>query len=198
MLKDKAGQKLSPDQVVNKISKRILAIFEEVILFFVHLLSLFPSHTIRKLIYSIVSIKIGKASVIHSGATLYTLGGIKIGTDTIVGEKATLDGRGKLTIGNHVDIASEVMIYTSQHDVNSNNFSPILEPVTIKDYVFIGPRSIILPGVTIEKGVIIAAGSVVTKDVPAFSIVAGVPAKQIGERQLTNPNYRLGRPRLFR
>ena len=198
MLKDKAGQNLSPDQVVNKISKRILAIFEEGILFFVHFISLFPSHTIRKLIYSIISIKIGKASAIHSGATLYTLGGIKIGTDTIIGEKATLDGRGKLVIGNHVDIASEVMIYTSQHDVNSNNFSPILEPVTVKDYVFIGPRSIILPGVTIEKGAIIAAGSIVTKNVSAFSIVAGVPAKQIGERQLTNPNYRLGRPRLFR
>ncbi|KKQ96441.1 MAG: Acetyltransferase, partial [Candidatus Woesebacteria bacterium GW2011_GWA1_39_12] len=69
--------------------------------------------------------------------------------------------------------------------------------VEIKDYVFIGPRAIILPGVSIGRGAVVAAGAVVTKNVPDFAIVGGVPAKVIGERKNKNLNYRLGRARLF-
>jgi len=68
----------------------------------------------------------------------------------------------------------------------------------IEDYVFIGPRTIILPGVKIGKGAVIAAGAVVTKDVPPFAICGGVPAKIIGERRLKTLKYKLGRARWFR
>ena len=54
-----------------------------------------------------------------------------------------------------------------------------------------------MPGVTIGRGAVVAGGAVVTKDVPDFAIVGGVPAKVIGERNNKNPNYRLGRARLF-
>jgi maltose O-acetyltransferase len=103
-----------------------------------------------------------------------------------------------LVIGNHVDIASEVMIYNAQHDIESPGFLAVSGSVEIGDYVFIGPRSIILPGVNVGKGAVIAAGAVVTKDVLEQQIVGGVPAKVIGERGLKELNYRLGRPALFR
>ena len=60
-----------------------------------------------------------------------------------------LDGRDKLVIGDHVDIASEVMIYNSEHDINASDFHAILAPVKVGNYTFIGPRSIILPDVEI-------------------------------------------------
>jgi len=198
MLKDKYGKKLTTEQLANKLTNRISAILEETALWFVHCLSNVPSHTFRRLLYGLIGIKIAKKSVIHRGTTLYCLGGIQIGSDTIVGEKATLDGRGRLTIGNHVDIASEVMIYTSQHNLNDSDFRAQIAPVSIADYCFIGPRAIILPGVTIGKGAVIAAGAVVTKNVAEKEIVAGVPAKPIGKRLLDNFNYFLGRARLFR
>jgi len=96
-----------------------------------------------------------------------------------------------------VDIASQVMIYNSEHDVHSDDMRPIEAPVVIEDYVFIGPRAIILPGVTIHRGAVVAAGAVVTKDIPEKAIVGGVPAQIIGERKLTDFKYRLGRFRLF-
>ncbi|MGB6882191.1 MAG: acyltransferase, partial [Microgenomates group bacterium] len=105
--------------------------------------------------------------------------------------------RAHLKIGSHVDIASSVMIYNSEHDIESHDFSAREEPVEIGDYCFIGPRVIILPGVKIGKGAVVAAGAVVTKDVPKFAIVGGVPAKVIGERKNKNLKYRLGRARLF-
>jgi maltose O-acetyltransferase len=140
----------------------------------------------------------GKGSTIHMGVTFYETKNISIGDDTIIGERAVLDGRARLAIGSHVALASEVMIYNSQHDIRDPFFKAVAKPVQIDDYVFIGPRAIILPGVTVGKGAIVAAGAVVTKDVPPFAVVGGVPAKVISERAHKNPNYKLGRPRLFR
>ena len=132
------------------------------------------------------------------GARFYDPKNIIIGEDSIVGERAVLDGRDKLLIGNHVDIASEVMIYNSEHDVQSEDFPAVNSPVVIEDYVFIGPRAIILPGVKIGKGAVIGAGAVVTKDVDSMNIAGGVPAKLISERKVDNLHYKLGRASWFR
>jgi maltose O-acetyltransferase len=127
------------------------------------------------------------------GIRIYEPEGISIGKDCVIGENVVLDGRDKLIIGNHVDIASNVMIYNSEHDINDENFQAKSAPVIIEDYVFIGPRSIILPGVKVGRGAVIGAGAVVTKDVSALAIVGGVPAKFIAERKLKDLNYRLTR-----
>lgn len=163
-----------------------------------------PFHHIRRFFYRLVGMRIGSGSTIHMMARIYDPRHITIGTDTIIGEKATLDGRkqlpnskGGLYIGNHVDIASEVMIWTSQHNVDAEDFHAIEEKVIIEDYVFIGPRAIILPGVKIGKGAIVAAGAIVSKDVEPMSIVGGVPAKEIRKRNVKELNYRLGRARWF-
>jgi maltose O-acetyltransferase len=134
---------------------------------------------------------------IHMGAQFFNPAGVEIGKGTIVGQNAFLDGRSTLIIGKYVDIASDVMIYNSEHDINSEFFDAVASPVEIGDYVFIGPRVIILPGVKVGKGAVIAAGAVVTKDVPEYTIVGGVPAKIIGERQIKDLKYKLGRSRLF-
>ncbi|MBI4137287.1 acyltransferase [Candidatus Roizmanbacteria bacterium] len=156
-----------------------------------------PSRKIRKAIYQLSGIRIGKGSTVHMWANFYEPKNIVIGEDTIIGDHAFLDGRDNLTIGNHVALASSVMIYNAQHDIDDEHFSPVSRPVTIEDYVFIGPRAIILPGVTIGKGAVVAAGAVVSKDVAPFTVVGGVPAVKIRDRKLTNPLYRLGRARMF-
>lgn len=184
--------------IIKKILRRIMTILLEIEVFVLHLAGFVPSHSFRKLLYRLGGVRIGWGSSIHMGARFYNPWNIRIGKDTIVGEGTVLDGRAKLVIGNHVDIATEVMIYNGEHDVNDPSFKANFAPVIIEDYVFIGPRVIVLPGVTVKKGAVIGAGAVVTKDVSEFKIVGGVPAKEIGERKNKNPQYKLGRAAWFR
>lgn len=184
--------------MIDKIIRRIATILLEFEVMILHWVGHVPSHYFRRFFYRLGGIKIGKGSAIHMGARFYKPYNITIGKDSIIGEGVVLDGRDKLSIGDHVDIASEVMIYNGEHDVQSEDFSAKFAPVAIKDYVFIGPRAIILPGVIIGKGAVVGAGAVVTKDVEDFTIVGGVPAKIIAERTNKNPQYKLGRAAWFR
>ncbi len=197
-MQDKTGKELSSGEVVGKIKNRTVNIFLEFEILLLHIIGYIPMHHIRRFFYRLAGVKIGKGSTIHTGARFYNPRNIRIGEDSIVGEGAVLDGRGKLSIGSHVDIATEVMIYNCQHDIDSVDFSPVCEAVVIDDYVFIGSRAIILPGVHIKKGAVVAAGAVVTKDIEEGVIVGGIPAAQIGKRKLTNFSYRLGRAAWFR
>lgn len=197
VFKDKMGKELSSAEAVGKIFNRLYSYILDIELLMVRMAGLIPIYTCRYLIYRAAGVKIGRGSHIHMGAQFFYPAGVEIGEDTVVGQNTFLDGRAKLQVGHHVDIASEVMIYNSEHDVEAEDFHAIEEEVVIGDYVFIGPRVIILPGVKIGKGAVIGAGAVVTKDVADFAIVGGVPAKVIGERKLKDPRYRLGHARLF-
>ena len=197
MFKDKYGTKLGLKEAWPKITTRLANYWLDFELLILNTVGEVPCKFVRHFFYNLAGIRLGRESTVHTWARFFQPRNIVIGEDTVVGDHAFLDGRAKLVIGNHVDIASQVMIYNSEHDVNSEGFDPIEAPVEIGDYVFIGPRAIILPGVKIGKGAIVAAGAVVTKDVPEFTIVGGVPAVKIGERKNRDLRYRLGRARLF-
>jgi len=196
-MRDKTGKELTTGEILKKVANRVYNVILDFELMLLRWIGHIPCHLSRRFFYRLAGIKIGKGSTIHCWANFFQPASIEIGDDTIIGDHAFLDGRAKIKIGSHVDIASYVMVYNSEHDINDPHFKAREEPVEIEDYVFIGPRVIILPGVKIGKGAIVAAGAVVTGDVGAFKIVGGVPAKEIGERKNKNPSYKLGRARLF-
>ena len=195
--KDKMNKEISYSKGVSKVVVRIVSWFSDFWLMVLNVISHCPFWTIRKMFFLISGVKIGSRAVIHTGARFFTPTKIEIGDGTIVGYRSFLDGRGGIKIGRHTDIASEVMIYTSQHDISSQDMGAVEEKVNIGDFVFIGPRAIILPGVKINNGAVVAAGAIVTKDIPSGKIFGGVPAREIGERETKSWNYRLGRARLF-
>ena len=157
-----------------------------------------PSHHVRLAWYAnVVGVSIGKHTSLLMGLHLQVRGrpradrpGIVIGDNTVINAGCHLDGRGGLAIGDNVSVSAGVWVLTDEHDINDPLFPEILAPVRIDDYAFIGSKAMILPGVTVGRGAVIGAGAVVTKDVPPFHIVAGVPARTIGERQC-RPSYTL-------
>ena len=147
------------------------------------LLSHVPSHTLRNFILKFVfRLKLSKNAIIYSGFQIRNPKMVAIGKGTVVGYNCELDGRMGLTIGENVNISSDVKFYTLQHDYNSIDFAAVGAPVIIEDYVWVSVRAIVLPGVTIGKGAVIAAGAIVTKNVEPYAIMGGVPAKRIGTR----------------
>ena len=143
-----------------------------------------PFHAIRNFFIRQTLKSVGKNSSFMMGVEFRHGENIIIGNNCVVNKKVLLDGRGgKLTIGNNVDIAQETNIWTLEHDVNSDNHSDTGADVVIEDYVWLASRVTVLPGVRIGKGAVVASNSVVTKNVPPMAIVAGIPAKIIGERK---------------
>lgn len=197
IFKDKMGNKLSVQEGISKIINRFSNLALDFWLMILDWISWCPFWCFRKFFFKLSGVTIGYGSTLHTGVRFFQPKNVQVGNDTIVGFRTFLDGRAPLIIGDHVDIASEVMIYNSEHDIHSPIMQAIEEPVIINDYVFIGPRAIILPGVKIGRGAVVAAGAVVTKDVPPKTIVGGTPAKKLGEREIENLNYRLGRSRAF-
>lgn len=142
-----------------------------------------PAHSIRLWLYhAIMHVSIGPNTSIHRGCRLYRPSHVRIGSHSIINRDVLLDGRMSLSIGENVSISEGVAIFTLEHDPNSPTFQSRGAPVRIEDYVFVGARAIILPGVKVGYGAVVAAGAVVTRDVAPYTIVAGVPARPIGQR----------------
>jgi len=124
---------------------------------------------------------------IQPGVTIAGLHNVSIGNFSGIGRGSSIYAVDTVEIGNDVMIGEEIIIYTSNHGIR---LSQIMRcqgmekaPVKIGNDVWIGARVIVLPGVTIGDGSVVAAGAVVTKDVNPYSIVGGVPARKIKDRK---------------
>ena len=128
---------------------------------------------------------LGRKSVIESYCCINNaVGDVTIGNNTRIGIHCTLIG--PVCIGDNVNLAQGITVTALNHNfadtsrrIDEQGIST--NPVVIGDDVWIGANAVILPGVTIGRHVVVAAGAVVTKDVPSYCVVAGVPAKVIKE-----------------
>jgi maltose O-acetyltransferase len=150
----------------------------------------------RNSFYRRAGMTLPKSSSIHWRAEFYSPEQIVIGEHTTIGDTAFLDGRSGLAIGSSVNLGSHVSIYTRQHDIDAPGFDEVGAPVSIEDYAYIGSHAIILPGVTIGRGGVVGAGSVVTKDVEPYTFVAGVPA-EFRRHRSRDLDYELGYAKRF-
>jgi len=123
---------------------------------------------------------------------------VHFGKRNVINFGCLFDGRVyPIRIGNDVSIGPEAVILSMGHDPHSSDFSSTGGEVIIGDHVWIAARAMILPGVKIGEGAVVAAGAVVTKEVAPYTIVAGVPARPVGERE-RHLNYKLAyAPKLF-
>lgn len=154
-----------------------------------HIVPHIPGYALRHCVYThIWGIRIGEGSSIHMGVFV-TGRDIEIGKHTAIGRRSYLDGRGGLRIGDNVSVSPDVHFLTAEHDMDDPDFGNILARIVVDDYVWIGTRAMIMPGVRLGYGCVVAAGAVVTKDVPALAVVGGVPAKPLGKQRRPGMRY---------
>lgn len=106
---------------------------------------------------------------------------IRLGCRVVIGKGVTLGALGGITLADDVRISKDAILETASLDfVNrSPPYKHISSPIQVSRGAWIGTRAILLGGVSVGEGAIIAAGSIVTKSVPAYHVVAGVPAKTV-------------------
>lgn len=171
---------------LNKFKKNIQSYVAGFFSYYLYRVSNTASHHIRNFVYRyICGMQIGKHAVIYYGTEIRDPQNIKIGNGSIIGDNSILDGRNGIIIGENVVFASNVRIWTEQHDHRDPWFRCETQehnPVIIDDRAWIGSHTIILHSVHIGEGAVIAAGAVVTHNVQPYTIVAGIPAKRVGER----------------
>lgn len=141
---------------------------------------------------------LGKRAYLARNVEIRKPKNVSIGDRSVINSWTLLDGRGgKLDIGSDVDVAQESVLWTESHNPHDNSHATIGFPVTIEDYVWIGSRAMIMPNVRIGRGSVVAAGCIVTKDVEAMTIVAGIPAKTISKRN-NSLEYQLNHHPVFK
>ena len=150
-----------------------------------------PVRKLREAIYRRMGMRLARTACVHRGVEVRDAWNIEVGDGSIVGFDCILDGRSGITIGAHVNLSSGAALWTRQHDHRDPEFGTVGGPIEIGDRAWISFRSTILPGVNIGEGAVVAAGAVVTRDVPAYAIAAGVPARVVGERHPQGLAYEL-------
>lgn len=141
-----------------------------------------PWNSLRLRYLEALGMSAGPHTYLFGGSEVLAPENLEIEGNCHIGRLCQIDARGGITIGRNVVIASHVLLITADHDVQSPDFDGRLAPIRIGDRAWLGSRSVVLKGVTIGEGAVVSAGSVVHRDVAAWSIVSGVPAVQIGER----------------
>lgn len=162
-------------------------------------ISIFPSHIVRLWFYKVVmNFEIGKGSSILMRCDFDCSRGFSIGGTSVINEGCRIDTRGGVVIGSNVSISRSVTILTADHDMDDPELLGRTKQVRIEDYAWIGTGATIMPGVVIGRGAVVAAGSLVTKNVEAFNVVAGIPAKIIKIRKSdVEYTYKASYRRLF-
>lgn len=121
---------------------------------------------------------------VHPGVKISKPGKLLIGAASSIGNHTWVDARGGLSIGQKCCIGEWVRLLTGSHDVATVNFQYVTKPITIGNAVWISTGAMVLPGVTIGDGAVVAAGALVTKDVEPWTVVGGNPARMLKKREL--------------
>lgn len=168
--------------------------YDALVYFCNRVVAYFPSARVRHFFYrNAMKIDIAPGAFLMSGIWFDTRGNCSIGNNSVINQGCRLDNRGGIRIEGNVSISPEVHLITGDHDIESPFCSGRRAPITIRSLAFIGSRATILPGVTIGEGAVVAACACVTKDVEPYTLVGGVPAREIRKRNRNldyETNYR--------
>ncbi len=138
----------------------------------------------RVILLKLFGAKIGLGCKIAPTCKIWAPWNLEMGDDVCLGGDSNIYTVDKIILGSHITISQGAFICTGSHDISYLSRPLIHKPITIDDYTWICAESFISPGVEIKKGAVVAARAVVTKNVDAWIVVAGNPAKPIKNREI--------------
>lgn len=180
----------------NDMAKPVKVIYYAITLLGNIVINKIPSRHLRKLFYQLMGAKLGKNTFPCRRVEVLLPKGLRLANGVAVGWFSELDARGGITVSHDTNISSHVKMITGSHDVDDPNFTADFRPIHVGHHCWIGTGAVILQGVTIGDGAVVAAGAVVTKDIPPYEIWGGVPAKFIRKRT-SKLTYTIGAPPLL-
>lgn len=180
--KDETGKRIFHKSMGNGMPKFIKILYYTLVLFGNTVWNKIPSRHLRKWFYQMLGARIGEYTFPCRRVEILLPRGLRLGDRVAVGWFAELDARGGIIVEHDTNISSHVKLITGSHDINDPNFTADFLPIHIGHHVWIGTDAMILQGVKIGNGAVVAAGAVVTQDIPAYEVWGGVPAKKISDR----------------
>lgn len=156
-----------------------------------------PFYCLRRQYLKLIGIKIGEGTYLSKRIYFMSPWLIRIGKNCHINRGCFMDARGEILIGDSVSISHDVRIVTGGHNMNHPAFPGVYEKIQIDDYAWIGVGATILKNVHIGYGAVVSAGAVVTKDVPPYAVVGGIPAKVIAQRDHRQFDYKCTWNELF-
>lgn len=129
--------------------------------------------------------KIGKGLVIKNNVNIKFPWKLTLGNNVWLGENAWIDNLDEVKIGNNVCISQGALLLTGNHDYTLSTFDYRNAPITIEDGAWIGAKTVVCPGVKVQSHAILTVGSIATKELEAYSIYQGNPARKIRIRNIT-------------
>ncbi len=167
----------------NDMPKAVKCVYYALVLFGNVFMNKIPSRHMRKWFYQLLGAKIGKHTFPCRRVEVLLPKGLHLKERVAVGWFAELDARGGIYVDHDTNISSHAKLITGSHDIDDADYAADFQPITIGHHCWIGTGAIILQGVTVGDGAVVAAGAVVTKDIPAYEVWGGVPARKIRDRR---------------
>ncbi len=170
--------------MIDRLPARVLAYLPPPELVYNCVASRLPLQSWRIAVARAVGVRFAQPSTaaLMWAVELWSARNLQIGANTVIGPRVMLDARGGITLGASVNVSGGVQMQTAKHLVDDPDFAAVDAPIVVGDRVWIGMGATILGGVTLGEGAVVAAGAVVTSDVPPFTVVGGVPARVLRER----------------
>jgi len=143
-------------------------------------------HSVRNTLLRVFGAKLPNRAMIYPTCKIFAPWNLEVGLHTCIGPNTELYNKDRIVIGKNVVLSQGCFICTASHDIRSSLLPLVSAPVVIEDQAWIAADTFVGAGVTVRKGAVVGARAVVTKDVEAWTVVAGNPAKFIKKRVLTN------------
>ena len=146
---------------------------------------MFPFNFLKIFLLQLFGCTLGKGVVIKPNVNIKYPWKLKLGNHVWIGEMVWIDNLDNVTIGNHVCISQGAMLICGSHNYKKQSFDLITKEIILNDGVWVGAKSIILPGVVAESHAILSAGSVISKNLESFTAYKGNPAEKVGSRTIS-------------